>query len=124
MTILNHLVWYKFLQMNYVCKYENAHECVSVCVMDTILLAQLRTVIGIAFSGSLSLRNVHTIIKIISVAITPQVAYQDIFLSTHEMMYRMEYRPIKRHKKLFRRNKMGQITLCQSRIVLSIRKYG
>ena len=95
MTILNHLVWYKFLQMNYVCKYENAHfECVSVCVMDTILLAQLRTVIGIAISGSLSLRNVHTIIKIISVAITPQVAYQDIFLSTREMMYRMEYRPI------------------------------
>ena len=95
MTILNHLVWYKFLQMNYVCKYENAHfECVSVCVMDTILLAQLRTVIGIAISGSLSLRNVHTIIKIINVAITPQVAYQDIFLSTHEMMYRMEYRPI------------------------------
>ena len=79
MTILNHLVWYKFLQMNYVCKYENAHECVSVCVMDTILLAQLRTVIWIAIGGSLSLRNVETMIKIVSVAITPQVAYQDIF---------------------------------------------
>ena len=72
----------------------HTYECVSVCVMDTILLAQLRTVIGIAFSGSLSLRNVHTIIKIVSVAITPQVAYQDIFLSTREMMYRMECRPI------------------------------
>ena len=47
--------------------------------MDTILLAQLRTVIWIAIGGSLSLRNVQTIIEIISVAITPQVAYQDIF---------------------------------------------
>ena len=72
----------------------HTYECVSVCVMDTILLAQLRTVIWIAIGGSLSLRNVHTIIKIISVAITPQVAYQDIFLSTHEMTYRMEYRSI------------------------------
>ena len=72
----------------------HTYECVSVCVMDTILLAQLRTVIWIAIGGSLSLRNVETIIKIISVAIKPQVAYQDIFLSTYEMIYRMEYRPI------------------------------